>query len=188
MRNCEVCSSPFLPKRFHPNQKYCSRKCCTRASHRRRYNLSIRNLDLTCIVCDKKFTQKRANNTVYCCSSCKNLAASRKNKGLCINGPKKHIKGSGYITTQGYKILSRKHPNSSIRGQILEHKLVMSNYLGRSLKKHETVHHKNGIRSDNRIDNLELWSSSHPFGQRIEDKIAWAIEFLHQYGYVVTKT
>ena len=182
---CDVCESEFKPTIGHPKQRFCSRKCCSKAGHRSRRGLSIKTLDLICIVCDKKFTQKRANNTFYCCSACKKLAAARKNQGLPIKGPKKHIKGSGYITHQGYKILSRKHPNSSIRGQILEHKLIMANHLGRPLLKHETVHHKNGIRHDNRLDNLELWSHSHPFGQRVEDKIAWCKEFLEIYGYSV---
>lgn len=39
---------------------------------------------------------------------------------------------------------------------------------------------------DNRINNLELWTRHQPAGQRVEDKVAWAIEFLEQYGYKVT--
>lgn len=64
---------------------------------------------------------------------------------------------------------------------IPEHRIVMEKYLGRKLEKGETVHHKNGVRDDNRIENLELWSTSHPYGQRVEDKIAWAYEILYKY-------
>ena len=68
------------------------------------------------------------------------------------------------------------------RKRILEHRAVMEKHIGRKLLPKETVHHKNGVRHDNRIENLELWSSSHPYGQRVEDKVTWAREILGLYG------
>lgn len=59
--------------------------------------------------------------------------------------------------------------------------MMMEEMLGRKLYRHENVHHINGIRDDNRTENLELWSTAQPQGQRVEDKIKWAKEFLAQY-------
>ena len=71
--------------------------------------------------------------------------------------------------------------NSNHVGQIAEHTLIMSNHLGRALIKGENVHHINGVRDDNRIENLELWSTSQPSGQRVADKVAWALEIIKRY-------
>ena len=70
------------------------------------------------------------------------------------------------------------------RGWRKEHRYTMEQHIDRPLQPQETVHHVNGNCADNRLANLELWSSSHPSGQRVQDKVAWAVEFLGQYGRV----
>ncbi len=86
------------------------------------------------------------------------------------------------IGKDGYvRLYHPESPHSDKHGQVLEHRLVMAEHLKRRLHKDETVHHKNGVRHDNRLKNLELWVKSHPTGQRVEDVVAWARAMLTRY-------
>ena len=77
------------------------------------------------------------------------------------------MKGWG-VDQHGYRVQLRSNGKGK-RFYIHEHRVVMEQHLGRELLAHETVHHKNGDRADNRVENLELWSSRHPKGQRVDD-------------------
>ena len=110
--------------------------------------------------------------------------------GIPLDDPfRKRKDGEGNIDAQGYKTITKRgHPNQmDSKGRIREHIYVMVEHLGRPLIKGESIHHKNGDRLDNRIENLELWDKGQPPGQRIEDKIEWYIEFLMRHGYTVVK-
>ena len=72
----------------------------------------------------------------------------------------------------------RRHLVPPGRAEEFEHRLVMDEQLGRPLAADETVHHRNGDRLDDRPDNLELWSTAQPKGQRVSDELDWARSFL----------
>ena len=96
-------------------------------------------------------------------------------------------KGGRHIDIGGYVMIYKpNHPNTTKKGYIGEHRFVMSEYLRRPLNKFENVHHKNGNRQDNRIENLELWNTMQPAGQRVKDKILFAKEILKSY-YKINK-
>ena len=73
------------------------------------------------------------------------------------------------------------HPRAQASPYVFEYILVAEELLGRFLEPGESIHHRNGVRDDNRPENLELWTRPQPSGIRVRDAIEWARAILDRY-------
>jgi len=122
-----------------------------------------------CGNCGEIFFTPFQNHGDACSNRCSQLMIQPKRK----DARERFVNDTGYVMVR-----ARNHPRARKFGRhVPEHHLVMEKMLGRYLVKGETVHHKNGNRTDNRPDNLELFMGNHGAGQSIKDQI----KFLCQY-------
>jgi hypothetical protein len=140
--------------------------------HKTRGISKARAVEKTCGACGAKvYKQKSTKARKHYCNSCYKSGVSRAN-----------WKGGEYTKKDGYVMkLCPSHPRATHDGYVRKHILVMEESLKRPLYPKETVHHKNGMRGDNDINNLQLRNGFHPQGTEIEHIVPWAKEILRRY-------
>ena len=106
------------------------------------------------------------------CSDCRTVATSA--NGNWKGGITRHKAGYVMVRAPG-------HPRARRSRYVFEHILVAEELLGRYLEPDESIHHRNGVRDDNRPENLELWTRPQPSGIRVSDAIHWARTILDRY-------
>ncbi len=166
LQNCEHCEKEFIAKRRKPAeawQRFCSWEC--RGLQKRK------RVSRSCKTCSAFFEIKECHSKDgrgwFCSREC-NWKFDRKT----YTG--RHVQPSGYVFVsipKDHPLLKEKKQKGIRNCRMPEHRLVMEQHLGRRLLSNENVHHKNGVRHDNRIENLELWTKTQPSGQRNLDLI-----------------
>ena len=185
---CATCGKPFYRaagelrayrKLFGKDPMYCSRPCSWKAKV-----LPDERWQVNCVQCGKPMpVQRRPGGTInrqrkLCSTACRSLFRSeRAPTAFREDSYSTHIKRGGYV----WLSLPAWASPTGKKAQMLEHRYIMEKALGRKLRPEETVHHKNAQRSDNRLENLELFTSRHGPGARVRDQVEWAIGLLTDY-------
>lgn len=158
---CLVCGKTLLKnpsdaKRF----KVCSLECRGKYSAMK-YS---KRIEKRCEVCGDSFSVKPSHADVRftCSTDCK---YKRLEEHLStLNGKGKdsiNWRGGKFISPAGYVfIYDPENPMANSRGYVREHRLVMSKHLGRTLTEDEIVHHIDGDKSNNSINNLEIMTNA----------------------------
>lgn len=151
-RKCKFCGSVF---KTHPCQikiglgKYCSHPCYAKAITKRK--------PIVCAYCGKRGMTKQGK--IYCSRDC----------------AFKHRKGKDSPLWRGGKILRAGYWFIKVGSRyVREHRVIMERILGRTLHQKEIVHHKNGIKNDNRIENLEVTNHHNHFQTHTAERYAAA--------------
>lgn len=135
---------------------------------------------------NKELCKNGCNDYIHCRNVCKKCYRKihYEEHERQRRGAKKHIFhpiGTLGKDSFGYITIKIREGNGS-KDWVKHHRYVMEQHLGRPLESFENVHHKNGNKQDNRIENLELWVSKQPKGQRPEDLINYAKWILKTYS------
>ena len=171
---CELAS---YRKKFGRDPFYCSTTCSGTGRSTAK--------DKHCKNCGAPIQRRdgaRAHRRVTCSQACQQALKSKAMRAAyaakpILARPARH----------GYLRVSVPDPAGGRAREVLEHRYVMEQHIGRRLTNKESVHHINGVKTDNRIENLELFDSRHGPGQRVVDQIAFAKQILADYAEIAEK-
>lgn len=187
---CEECGG--IIRRPRKTTRFCSKSCGITATHRkaRSERAALARRCLSCgepvlrnsyrFACSRRcagILRRQVCSYEGCESSSESMLgmcgthARRYRSGLPMDGIRRAplVEGERRLNGDGYVKTRRNGRVGS------EHRLVLAEKIGRPLQPFETPHHKNGIRSDNSPENLELFVTPQPAGQRPEDLVEWVV-------------
>ena len=149
IKPCWRCGRRFKP--WSSNARWCSVVCREGGTAK-------------CKHCHRRFVPARHTVRKFCSTDCS--YEHRVPTGTTMQHPGGYLWVKVPVGTPGTLQTKQRHRNR----WMMQHRYVMQESLGRPLEKHETVHHKNGDKTDNRIENLELWAKRHTTaGVRVSD-------------------
>lgn len=189
---CRQCESTFkmrgaeargYEKKHGRSKPFCSMKCFYESAHRHPRDLTEEAPLYECQGCHSMVARRRDMiggerkggwdyRQKYCSTECHQTSRFALKEQARAAG----VLPEGHISKDGYHVVKLAHGRSARM-----HRVIMERKLGRPLRDTENVHHKNGVRNDNSLENLELWVKTQPCGQRVEDKVAYAISLLLDY-------
>lgn len=145
---CEICGTPVYAnasQRAKGQGRFCSLACFNVAQ-------SKDTIVKPCAVCGKELRLKPSQAHIkYCSKDCEAAARTKRPLERMHNGKPARKDDKGYVM-----VYEPSHPNTAFKGWQYEHRLVAEQALGRSLRSDEHVHHINGVKDDNRIENLQV--------------------------------
>jgi hypothetical protein len=127
-------------------------------------------VSVTCETCGRNFYPWYNTRQRFCSHKCHGVFLKTHPAPVALPGVLSvNWRGGRYTDKRDGYVYVRVGVGQTKSHKMKEHRLIMAEYLGRPLKHNEIVHHKNGNRADNRLENLELWVVQHPSGQHIHD-------------------